>query len=133
MQCFGKNILFTDDLSLKTTEIIEIYNGKNIIEEQFRNLKDTHVISFTPMWCWTDKMIKIHAFTCVMALLFLRLMNKKVSDSGINLSQNKIIEELKKIKLTAMYMPDSKVNYMLTRLNENQRELAKILDLRKYI
>ncbi len=130
---FGKNILFTDDLSLKTIEVVEIYNGKNIIEEQFRNLKDTHVISFTPMWCWTDKMIKIHAFTCVMALLFLRLMNKKVSDSKMDLSQNRIIDELKKIKLTAMYMPDSKVNYMLTRLNNNQRELAKILDLRKYI
>lgn len=130
---FGKNILFTDDLSLKTTEVVEIYNGKNIIEEQFRNLKDTHVISFTPMWCWTDKMIKIHAFTCVMALLFLRLMNKKVSDSKMDLSQNKIIDELKKIKLTAMYMPDSKVNYMLTRLNDNQRELVKILDLRKYL
>jgi transposase len=129
---FGKNILFTDDLSLKTKEIVEIYNGKNIIEEQFRSLKDTHVIRFTPMWCWTDKMIKIHAFTCVMALLFLRLINKKIKDSKFELTQNKIIEQLKKIKLTALYMPDSKVDYRLTRLNDIQRELVKILDLRKY-
>jgi transposase len=129
---FGKNILFSDDLSLKTTELVEIYNGKNIIEEQFKNLKDTHVIRFTPMWCWTDKMIKIHAFTCVAALLFVRMMNKKIKDSGTELTQNKIIEQLKKIKLTALYMPDSKVDYRLTRLNDTQRELVKILDLRKY-
>ncbi len=129
---FGKNLLFTDDLSLKTKEIIEIYNGKNIIEEQFRNLKDTHVIRFTPMWCWTDKMIKIHAFTCVMALLFIRLIDKKIRDSKMKLTQNKLIKQLKKIKLTALYMPDSKINYQLTRLNDTQRELVKILNLRKY-
>lgn len=130
---FGKNILFTDDLSLKTREIVEIYNGKNIIEEQFKNLKDAHVIRFTPMWCWTDRMIKIHAFTCVMSLLFLRLINKKITDSKNDISQNKIIEQLKKIKLTALYMPDSKVNYKLTRLNDTQREIVKILNLREYI
>lgn len=129
---FGKNILFTDDLSLKTKEIVEVYNSKNTIEEQFKNLKDSHVIRFTPMWCWTDKMIKIHAFTCVMALLFLRLINKKVQDFKIDLSQGKIIEQLKKIRLTALYMPDLKVEYRLTRFNDTQRDLVKILNLREY-
>lgn len=130
---FGKNILFTDDLSLKTTEIVEIYNGKNIIEEQFRNLKDTHVIRFIPMWCWTDKMIRVHAFTCVMALLFLRILVKDARENKINLSQTQIIEQLKKIKQTLLRMPRRKeIISKLTRLNEQQRVLANAFDIRKY-
>jgi hypothetical protein len=48
------------------------------------------------MWCWTDKMIRVHAFTCVMAVLFLRMLVKDARDKKINLSQGQIIEELKK-------------------------------------
>lgn len=130
---FGKNILFTDDLTLKTTEVVRIYCSKNIIEEQFRTLKNPYVISFTPMWCWTDKMIRVHAFTCVMALLFLRMLVKDVRENKINLSQAQIIEQLKKIKQTLLRMPRRKeIISKLTRLNEEQRVLANVLNIRKY-
>lgn len=130
---FGKNILFTDKLSLSAREIIKLYRDKNIGEEQIKNLKDTHVIRFTPMWCWTDGMIKVHAFTCVMALLFLRLLVKKVHDAKINLSQDQILDQLKKIKLTILKMPESdKIVTKITRLNNTQRELINLLNLRRY-
>jgi transposase len=130
---FGKNILFTDDLSLKTEEIVKIYSSKNIIEEQFKTLKNTHIISFTPMWCWTDKMIRVHAFTCVMALLFMRIIMKKSKENGIDLSQESLFEQLKKIKLALTYTSESSVNYRLTRLNDVQRKLVEIFDLRKFV
>ena len=130
---FGKNILFTDDLSLKTVDVLKIYSGKNIIEEQFKTLKNPYVISFTPMWCWTDKMIRVHAFTCVMALLFIRIIVKKVKDSGIDLSQKQIFEQLKKIKLVLTYMSDSSVGYKLTRLNDTQRKLVEMFNLREFM
>ena len=130
---FGKNILFTDDLSLKVSEILKIYSEKNIIEEQFKTLKNPHIISFTPMWCWTDKMIRVHAFTCVMALLFMRVIVKKVKDSGIDLSQEKIFEQLRKIRLALTYVSDSSVSYKLTRLNDIQRKLVEIFNLREFM
>ena len=131
---FGKNILFSDDLSLTSSQIVEIYNSKNIVEEQFKNLKDRHVISFTPMWCWTDKMIRIHAFTCVMALLFLRILVEKVHKGKIEMSQSQILEQLRKIKLTLFQMPKSeKIHTKITRLNKEQTQLAKIFNLRKYV
>jgi transposase len=130
---FGKNILFTDDLSLKTSDVVKIYNGKNIVEEQIKNLKDTHVISFTPMWCWTDKMIRVHAFTCVMALLFLRLLMKKVHDADVDLSQQRVIEQLKKIRLSLLNMPKStKIHTKITRLNDQQRLLSNLFQLKNY-
>ena len=130
---FGKNILFTDDLSLTSKDIVKIYSSKNIIEEQFKTLKNPYVISFTPMWCWTDKMIRVHAFTCVMVLLFLRIMVKKVKESGLNLSQEQILEQLKKIKLALTFMSDSSVNYRLTRLNDIQRKLVDIFNLKEFV
>nr|MBI4156940.1 hypothetical protein [Candidatus Woesearchaeota archaeon] len=130
---FGKNILFTDDLSLKAKDTLKVYSEKNIIEEQFKTLKNPYIISFTPMWCWTDKMIRVHAFTCVMALLFIRIMIKKIKDSGIDLSQEQIFEQLKKIKLVLTYMTDSSVGYKLTRLNDTQRKLVEIFNLREFM
>jgi transposase len=130
---FGKNILFTDDLSLSSTEIVRIYSEKNIVEEQIKNLKDTHIIRFTPMWCWTDKMIRIHAFTCVMALLFLRLLVKKVHDADPQMSQNEILEQLRGIKLTLLTMPRTgKVIPKITRLNDQQKQLLKLFKLKDY-
>ena len=127
---FGKNILFTDDLSLKVTEIINLYSDKYIVEEQIKNLKDRHVISFTPAWCWTDKMIRVHAFTCVMALLFLRFLCKI---AGKKYSQDTIVEQLKRIKLTLIKMPKSnEIKPQISRLNDIQRELVNKLGLREY-
>ena len=131
---FGKNLLFTDDLSLKPEEVVKIYSSKNVVEEQIKNLKDTHVIRFTPMWCWTDKMIRVHAFSCVMALLFLRVMVKKANDSGLKLSQDGILAQLKSIRLSLLRMPNSnKVHAKLTRLNSSQRELKNIFKLQDYV
>ncbi len=130
---FGKNILFTDKLGMPPQEIIKLYRDKNIIEEQIKNLKDTHVIRFTPMWCWTDNMIRIHAFTCIMALLFLRLLVKKVHDAKIDLSQDQILNQLKKIKLVILRMSNSdKLLTKVTRLNDTQRALVNLFNLRKY-
>ena len=131
---FGKNLLFTDNLSLTTQEVIALYRDKNIVEEQIKSLKDTHVIRFTPMWCWTDHMIRMHAFTCVLSLLFLRVLTKKVRDAHIMLSDEELLEELNNIQLAIMKMPrEEKLVTQLMRINDTQRKLINLLGLRKYI
>ena len=133
-KAFGKNILFTDNLILSTGDLVKLYRDKNIVEEQIKNLKDTHVISFTPMWCWTDHMIRVHAFTCIMALLFLRLLMKKINEAKLNLSQDETLDQLKKVKLALLKAPkNDKVTTKLTRLNDIQRELVSKLNLRRYL
>ena len=79
-------------------------------------------------------MIRVHAFTCVMALLFLRIIVKKIKDAKVELSQDNIIGQLQKIKLTLFKMPGSdKIQTKLTRLNSNQVQLKRIFELKKYI
>lgn len=128
---FGKNILFTDDMSLKTQDVVRIYNSKEVIEEQFKNLKDTHVVRFTPMWCWTDRMIRVHAFTCVMSLLFQRIL---VKESNLELSQNQIIEKLKDIKLALLHKPETnEITPKVTRLDNTQKILNNSFDIKSYV
>ena len=75
-------------------------------------------------------MIRVHAFTCVMALLFLRFLCKR---AGKKYSQNTIIEQLKRIKLTLIKMPKSnEIKPQISRLNDIQREFVNKFDLRKY-
>ena len=69
-----------------------------------------------------------------MALLFLRLMTKKVKDYGLNLTQSQILDQLKKIRLALLKMPKSeKIYAKLTRLNSCQTSLKKLFALKNYI
>ncbi|WP_175475413.1 hypothetical protein [Arthrobacter sp. UCD-GKA] len=47
---------------------MEAYRAQSDAEFGFRQLKDTQVVSFSPMNHWTEHNIRIHTFTCVLAL-----------------------------------------------------------------
>ena len=39
-----------------------------LLEFSFRQMKDPRVVSFSPMFHWTEHNIRVHVFTCVLAL-----------------------------------------------------------------
>lgn len=130
---YGKNILFTDNHTLSSEEIIKAYHDKYIVEQSIKRLKNKHIISFTPQFCWTDDSIRVHAFTCVMALLFLSLLRKKVSGGKIDLSDGEIIEHLKEIRQGLLLMPKSKkIQPMIEKMGQTQKKLYSLLNLQKY-
>jgi len=129
---FGKNILFTDNLSLTAEEVIKGYRSKDVIEQQFKMLKNPYVIEFTPVWCWTDRMIKVHAFTCVMALLFLALLCRKARGAGLQLSQHRLVEQLKKMRKVVYLVGKDNVVVKNTSFNEVQRKLNQAFELKNY-
>ena len=129
---YGKSILFTDNDFLSTEEIIKAYHEKYIVEQQIRQLKNKHIISYTPEYCWTDESCRVHAFTCVMALLFLSLLRKKVHDAKLNLSNEKIVDNLKCIRKGLVLMPkQEKVIPMIEKMDEIQKKLFDVLNLGK--
>jgi len=96
---FGKTILFTDQHGWTTEEIIKAYRSKNVVEGDFRVLKSGRV-SVTPMWHWTDDRIRVHVFCCVLALLLLRLLRRRLK--AMDLSLEEILEELQAIKVVEL-------------------------------
>ena len=130
---YGKNILFTNNNFLSSIEIIQGYHDKNIVEESIRRLKNKHIISFTPEYCWTDESVRAHSFTCVMALLFYSLLRKKVSENKLKLSGEEIINNLRDIRQDLLIMPKSKKVYkIIEKMNSTQKDLYCILNLNKY-
>ncbi len=130
---YGKNILFTDNNFLSNKDIIKAYSDKDVVERSIRQLKNKHIISYTPQYCWTDESCRAHAFTCVMALLFCSLLKKKVSESKINLSREEIINNLAGIRQSYILMPKSKnIHSIIEKMSTTQKSLYSHLNLKKY-
>ena len=130
----GRNILFTNCCELSVKETIETYNGKNEVEEDFKNLKEDRSISTNPMFCWTDPKIVVHLFCCVMALMLIRLLQRELSLLKIPMSPAQFIDQLKNIKEVHLFYPENlKSERVISECNKTQLRLLKTLGLEKFL
>lgn len=126
---FGKSILFTDQHGWSTEEIIRAYRSKNVVEEDFKVLTSGRV-PVLPMWHWTDDKIRVHVFCCVMALLLLRLIQKKLKT--LDMSLERTMEELHAIKeVEFKFKGMDRVFNVLTEMSPLQKKLYENLGLEK--
>src|SRR5207244_74442 len=79
----GKRILFTDRTDLSDEQIIFGYRGQHHIERAFRDMKDPYCICFSPPRHWTDQMLRVHAFSCVLAVTLVSLLHRRVAQAGV--------------------------------------------------
>jgi len=129
----GKNILFTDNHSFSSEEIIQAYKGKSIIEANFKKMKSHSTVSFIPMWHFTDQKIRVHAFCCVVSLLLLNLLQREVARNYQKMSLDKIADKLSDIKEILLFYPDTmKPDRKLSRRDDVQEKLYQILNLAEF-
>ena len=93
-EIFGKHVLITDHDDWPVAEVVAGYRSQSEAESGFRQLKDPHVVSFSPMFHWTEHNIRVHVFTCVLALQVAHLMRLKARRAGLNLSVRAMLGEL---------------------------------------
>jgi hypothetical protein len=79
----GKTLLFTDRTDWSDEQIVLAYRAQHHVEADFRRLKDPHYLTFRPAFHWTDQKLRVHAFYCVLALLMLNLLRRKLAQAGI--------------------------------------------------
>jgi hypothetical protein len=139
----GKRILFTDRDDLTDEEIIFGYRGQHHVEKAFKDMKDPYFIRFSPARHWTDQMLRVHAFYCVLALTLISVLYRRVCQAGVTVSQWELIEQLKKIKEITNYYPaqPSEKSHIggrprsertLTRLDSQQLRIFQVLDLERF-
>jgi transposase len=127
---FGKNIIFTDHLDWSDEEIILAYRDRHKIETSFRWTKDPFLVRWTPMYHWTDSKIRVHGFSCVMALLFLSLLHKKMKEAKLSMSLDRAMESLRDIRLAYCYYPrKAQPVRKICRLSNTEKELLTALNL----
>ena len=66
-----------------TAEIVADYRSQEAVEADFRQMKDPKVVSFSPMFHFTEQKIRVHVFYCVLALTVARLMVREADRAGI--------------------------------------------------
>ncbi|MEW5902031.1 MAG: transposase, partial [Acidobacteriota bacterium] len=128
---FGKNIIFTDHVDWGTEEIVRAYRDRYKIETAFRWTKDPAFIRWQPMYHWTDSKIRVHGLTCVMALLYLSLLHRKLKSAGLDLSLDRAMEILRGIRLAICFYPRSAQPVRkVCRLGSTEQELLTALNLK---
>jgi transposase len=129
---FGKTIIFCDRDDLSTTDIATTYHGKNVIEDNFRYLKDRNYLRFEPLHHWTDQKIRVHALMCVLGLFLIKLLLYRLNKADLAMSLPVMMEELADIQEIMWLYPDHRLETMITSRSSVQQKLYKLFHLDQY-
>jgi transposase len=134
---FGKRILFTNRDTWPAAEVVAAYRSQSGVEDGFRQLKDPHVVSFSPMHHWTDQKIRVHTFYTVLALTIAHLMRRTAEHAGLHLSVRELLAELAAIGETVLLYHDGskgrpRAQRLLTDMNTTQHQLADLFTIHRY-
>ncbi|TDW31256.1 IS1634 family transposase [Cryobacterium psychrophilum] len=135
-EVFGKRVLVTDQDDWPIADVVAAYRSQSDAEFSFRQLKDPHVVSFSPMHHWTEHNIRVHTFTCVLALQIAHLMRRQAEQDGLHLSVRELLDQLEKVQETVMIFSSTggrpKARRMLTTTTPTQDQLAEIFNLAQW-
>lgn len=134
----GKTILFTDRHDWSDEQIVLAYRAQSHVEAAFRSMKDPRFLAFRPTFHWTDQKLRVHAFYCVLALMILSLLRRKLDKAGLPLSIARMMEKLADIREVTLLFPapsgtkEPFTRTVLSDLDATQRTLLQALDLDRY-
>ena len=134
---FGKRILFTNRDHWPVADVVAAYRSQAGVESGFRQLKDPHVVSFSPMHHWTDQKIRVHVFYSVLALTVAHLMRRQAEQARLDMSVRELLHELSGIQETVLLYHDGgkgrpRAQRITTDMSASQRELAELFDIQRY-
>jgi transposase len=136
-EIFGKRLLVTDHDHWTIPQVVAGYRSQNDVESGFRQLKDPHVVGFSPMFHWTESKIRVHVFYCVLALAVAHLMRRQAHQAGLDLSVRQLLTNLADIQETVLLYPTGnkgrpRAQRILTDTNTTQKRLYDIFGLDTY-
>src|SRR5271169_5822005 len=135
-ELFGKHVLITSHDHWPVPEVVAGYRSQSEAEFSFRQMKDTRVVSFSPMHHWTEHNIRVHVFTCVLALQIAHLMRREAGRADLDISVRELLSQLAAIGETVLIYPSAggrpKARRMTTDLSDQQRQLHETFNLAQW-
>ena len=132
-ELFGKRLLVTDRDTWPVADVVAGYRSQSDAEAGFRQLKDPHLVSFSPMWHWTDAHIRVHLSYCVTALALAHLMRREATQAGLPMSVRELFAQLAGIQETVLLYPSTggrpRARRMLTEMTPTQQHLFDLFGL----
>jgi transposase len=131
----GRTVLLTNRMDWTAEQVAMGYSGQQEVERVFRGLKDGDWLGWGPMYHWTDRKIRIHAFYCMLGISLLQHLHKQAQAAWDGISMEQLLEELRQIQqFVLLYPPQgdkgpSRVATVLSKQTLTQQALAKTLGL----
>lgn len=91
----GKNIIITDNMDWSTREIVEASTDRWQVEKRFRDSNNHELVGMRPIRHWTDSKIRCHLFTCVVAMAYLRRIELRLAEKGINRTAEDVMDDMR--------------------------------------
>lgn len=127
---FGKQILFTNRESMPAADIVKFYIDRFIVEEAFRLTKSDSWCKWDPAFHWTDSKIRVHALTCMISLLLVKIAHKRAREKGFTHGAERMMELLSGVKTAMVFYPKSpKPARMLCSISDEQKKLLTALNI----
>jgi transposase len=135
-ELFGKRIIFTDRDEWSIAALVAGYRSQSEVEADFRQMKDRLVVSFSPMFHWTEQKIHVHVFYCVLALMVARLMARETEQAMMPMSVRMLLSHLGRIEETVLLYQGERgrprARRMLTEMDPTQARLFDLFGLDEY-
>ena len=133
---FGKRILITSHADWSVEQVVSAYRSQAEVEASFRQMKDPKVVSFSPMYHWTDQKIRVHVFYCVLALAIAQLLRREAARAGMSMSVRELLRTLASIQETVLIYPSEggrpRARRMLTETEGTAKRLFDLFGLGEY-
>jgi transposase len=137
-QRLGRTVLLTNRMDWSAEQVVAGYSGQQQIERVFRGLKHGAWLGWDPMYHWTDRKIRIHAFYCLLGISLLQYVHKQAQAAWADLSVEQLLQELEQIKqFVLLYPPQGekgppRTAYVLSQQTLTQQALVKTLGLERW-
>jgi transposase len=129
---FGKLVIFTDKSEWHSKKIVQTYNNKYLVEDDFKLLNDELLVPIGPIYHRKDFNIRVHVFLAIVGLLFYRYLAWKTK--RVNLTLKKLIDNLSQIRIALVIdKVSNKSDIVVEEMTSIQASLFSFLNMGKYI
>lgn len=132
---FGKTVVFTDRVDWTDEQIVRTYFARSGMEEEFHVLKDVLLMPVMPIFHRRDPRIRVHAFLCVVGLLFYRWVQLRVAAAtGERLPIGRLSHWLDEIRVAALLRRGARTaKVVLEKQSPERARLVKVLGLERFV
>lgn len=133
----GRTVLLTNRAAWTAEQVVAGYDGQQQLERVFRGFKDGDWLGWSPLYHWTDRKIRIHAFYCMLGISLLHVVHRQAKTAWADLTLEKLIHELQQIQQFVLLYPrqgekgPDRAAYVLSKQTLAQQALVKALGLDK--
>lgn len=134
LDTLGKSYFLSNHPDMGALDIVWLYRQQYTVERAFKYIKSPSLLSVKPIYHRTDDSIRGHLFSCVLGLLLLSLLTRKIQLEFNQMSIWRIVESLSEIELAIVqYEGTKKIVKKIVEISPEAAELSKFLELEEYI